>query len=224
MSDILYTTIDATYPVAGVDNDTQGFRDNFAAIATGLQVAKTEITDLELYSVKLTDSLGDPVTNDFRESVINNASIENTTFKLKSNTIQEELVTINVDISNGSYQVFTYGTGIGSGNTLTFSLQNWPIRANANSKGVSKVTVQIFGNNNENAAKFVAANSGKIYKDTNTWPTPAANSSDVDDSVAITVPSQLNSTGKPLIVEFWSYDSGVTVYANYLGTFTRSGT
>ena len=28
-SDIVYSTIDEAYPVAGVDNDTQGFRDNF---------------------------------------------------------------------------------------------------------------------------------------------------------------------------------------------------
>jgi|TARA_R110002074_G_scaffold396528_1_gene586070 hypothetical protein len=219
MSDILYTTIDATYPVAGVDNDTQGFRDNFSAISRGLEVAKTEITDLEQRTVKLLDSVGNPITNDFRESIINNASIENSTFRLKANAIQEELVNVNIDISNGAYQVYTFGTQIGSDNTLTFSLQNWPIRANAASKGVSKVTVHLYGNNNQNTAKFVADNSGEIYKDTNTWPTPAANAADADDSVSITV--QNGST--PVIVEFWSYDSGLTVYANYLGTFSRSG-
>ena len=103
MSDILYTTIDAAYPVAGVDNDTQGFRDNFAAISSGLLVAKTEITALETYSVKLTDTAGNPVTNDFRESVINNASIENATFKLKPNTQQDQPVTVNIDISKYSH-------------------------------------------------------------------------------------------------------------------------
>jgi hypothetical protein len=219
MSDIEYTTIDAEYPVAGVDNDTQGFRDNFSAISRGLEVAKTEITDLEQRTVKLLDSVGNPITNDFRESIINNASIENSTFRLKANAIQEELVNVNIDISNGAYQVYTFGTQIGSDNTLTFSLQNWPIRANAASKGVSKVTVHLYGNNNQNTAKFVADNSGEIYKDTNTWPTPAANAADADDSVSITV--QNGST--PVIVEFWSYDSGLTVYANYLGTFSRSG-
>ena len=42
-SAIVYETIDAAYPVAGVDNDTQGFRDNFSIIQTGLQTAKTEL-------------------------------------------------------------------------------------------------------------------------------------------------------------------------------------
>ena len=72
MSDIEYTTIDAEYPVAGVDNDTQGFRDNFAAISTGLQVAKTEITDLEKRTVKLVDSTNNPASNNFNESTIKN--------------------------------------------------------------------------------------------------------------------------------------------------------
>lgn len=34
------------YPVKGVNNDSQGFRDNFSTIKTALSTAKTEITDL----------------------------------------------------------------------------------------------------------------------------------------------------------------------------------
>jgi len=33
-SSIVTTGIDATYPVAGQDNDSQGFRDNFSQIKT----------------------------------------------------------------------------------------------------------------------------------------------------------------------------------------------
>ena len=43
-SNIISDTIDATYPVAGVDNDTQGFRDNFSIIKTGLSTAGSEIS------------------------------------------------------------------------------------------------------------------------------------------------------------------------------------
>jgi hypothetical protein len=45
-SNIISETIDGTYPVAGVDNDTQGFRDNFTIIKTGLATAQSEITSL----------------------------------------------------------------------------------------------------------------------------------------------------------------------------------
>jgi hypothetical protein len=41
------TTIDTTYPIAGQDNDTRGFHNNYRAIQNGLLFAKTEITDLQ---------------------------------------------------------------------------------------------------------------------------------------------------------------------------------
>jgi hypothetical protein len=41
-------TIDTTYPVAGVDNDTQGFRTNFAAIKNAFTATSNEITALQL--------------------------------------------------------------------------------------------------------------------------------------------------------------------------------
>ena len=46
-SSISVTNIDATYPVAGQDNDSQGFRDNFSQIKTQLTTASTEITSLQ---------------------------------------------------------------------------------------------------------------------------------------------------------------------------------
>ena len=42
------SNIDVTYPVAGQDNDTQGFRDNFNIIKNNLNTAKSEISDIQL--------------------------------------------------------------------------------------------------------------------------------------------------------------------------------
>ena len=39
--------IDITYPIAGQDNDSQGFRDNFTNINSNFEVAKTEIEALQ---------------------------------------------------------------------------------------------------------------------------------------------------------------------------------
>ena len=39
--------INVNYPVPGVNNNSQGFRDNFATIRTNLNTASTEITDLQ---------------------------------------------------------------------------------------------------------------------------------------------------------------------------------
>ena len=44
---ITVTNIDGAYPVAGQDNDSQGFRDNFSQIKTQLTTAGTEITAIQ---------------------------------------------------------------------------------------------------------------------------------------------------------------------------------
>jgi len=52
--------ISGTFPVAGQDNNSQGFRDNFTNIKAGLNVAKSEITTLQNTTAKLDDD------NDFK--------------------------------------------------------------------------------------------------------------------------------------------------------------
>lgn len=46
-SSISVASIDATFPVAGQDNDSQGFRDNFSQIKTQFTTAASEITTLQ---------------------------------------------------------------------------------------------------------------------------------------------------------------------------------
>ncbi|CAB5215039.1 hypothetical protein UFOVP190_371 [uncultured Caudovirales phage] len=46
-STINTTNIDVTYPIAGQDNDTQGFRDNFRNIKNNLNTAASEITAIQ---------------------------------------------------------------------------------------------------------------------------------------------------------------------------------
>lgn len=46
-SNISTANIDTTFPVAGQDNDSQGFRDNFSQVKTQLDTASTEITTIQ---------------------------------------------------------------------------------------------------------------------------------------------------------------------------------
>ena len=46
-SNIVPGNIDGTFPIAGQDNSSQGFRDNFTAIKNNFTTANTEITDLQ---------------------------------------------------------------------------------------------------------------------------------------------------------------------------------
>ena len=46
MSNINETNIDTGFPVAGIDNDSQGFRDNFTNIRNNFRFARQELEDL----------------------------------------------------------------------------------------------------------------------------------------------------------------------------------
>ena len=46
-SNINPVTIDTTYPIAGQDNDTKGFRDNFTSIKNNFSTAAKEITAIQ---------------------------------------------------------------------------------------------------------------------------------------------------------------------------------
>jgi hypothetical protein len=50
-SQINYGVINTSFPVPGADNDSQGFRDNFSGISAALQVAKTELTELQTNAI-----------------------------------------------------------------------------------------------------------------------------------------------------------------------------
>jgi hypothetical protein len=54
--------IDTAFPVPGVDNDTQGFRNNFSNIRDGLVAASTEIEDIQLIQTGLITQLNSITT------------------------------------------------------------------------------------------------------------------------------------------------------------------
>jgi hypothetical protein len=110
-SQIVSSTIDADYPVAGQDNDSQGFRDNFSIIKDGLATSAAEITDLQTNTAKLNDD------NDFQGNVIANAQT-NRLYGTVYNT--SSTPTTNVSLNDGEYQAITL---IGDA-TLTFV--DWP--------------------------------------------------------------------------------------------------
>ena len=62
-SNINPTTINITYPIAGQDNDTQGFRDNFSGIKNNFSVAQSEISALQANSAISITTTTIPVSN-----------------------------------------------------------------------------------------------------------------------------------------------------------------
>ena len=98
-SNIDTNNIDETYPVAGQDNDSQGFRDNFQNIKTAIGVAKSEITALQNNSPSLTSD------NDFNGGTLSNAVTKDITEKTNQNIVNGTDDTI--DFSAGAYQRVT---------------------------------------------------------------------------------------------------------------------
>lgn len=69
--------IDGAYPVAGQDNDSQGFRDNFTNTKTNFTYAAEEITDLQAKAVLKAALVGTVLNNDMGGSILNNAQLQN---------------------------------------------------------------------------------------------------------------------------------------------------
>ena len=192
MSEIISGTIDGAYPVAGVDNDTQGFRDNFTIIKTGLATAASEIGALETNTAKLNAS------NDFLGSDVTNANLSLNTEKYhNAGTVVGGQ---NISFLNGHYQ--SIGINLAEGaSTINFALADWPDRDH-----VAKMTVQLFGNDTAKTVTFTVDGGGTIkYNRTGSNPYPAE--------------LIVDSSTDPIIIDFWTYSQGTTVYAEYRGRF-----
>ena len=118
MSTINTNAINVNYPVPGVNNNSQGFRDNFASIVTNLNTAGTEITDLQNKVVVKQALLGTTVNNDMANTLISNASTRG--FRATTYNLGNALAgTVLVNVSLGDVQ---YGTV--AGNT-TINFGSW---------------------------------------------------------------------------------------------------
>jgi hypothetical protein len=115
-SQIISETLDENFPVAGQDNDSQGFRDNFNIVKTGLGIASSEITGLQA-RVLVRDPDGTYTNNLGGTGKINEALFENCTFV--SNTTNATGLTgdANITFAGGYVQVVNAQA---DGLTLTF--------------------------------------------------------------------------------------------------------
>ena len=130
MSNINYAAIDENFPVAGQDNDTQTFRDNFDTIKTSLRFAFEEVSDLQDNTAR-TDQ-----DNDFNNKVITRAVMQyNKDAFFDGGNITSP---ISVDFENGYYQKFRFGS------STTMGFLNFPDDL-ADPPGVGKVILECSG-------------------------------------------------------------------------------
>jgi hypothetical protein len=183
--------INENFPVAGQDNDTQVFRDNFDTIKTSLRFAQQEITDIQDNIIRSDQS------NDFNNNTVSGAVFQNNRDALFNG--QNIVVPISIDYVNGNYQIFRFGANIQIG------FLNFP--GNLTSPvGVGKVTLELYSDGSERVITLDPSN-GVAYKKRN-WPSsPGGNSFTV------------TSTTNPIIIEIWRHNDS-TIFVNYIGEFS----
>lgn len=74
-SNINANNIDGTYPIAGQDNDSQGFRTNFTNIKNNFTFAKTELDDLQAKVVLKNSLTGTSLDNNMAGSLFYGAEV-----------------------------------------------------------------------------------------------------------------------------------------------------
>lgn len=180
MSAINTNGINVNYPTPGVNNSSQGFRDNFASIKTNLDAAGSEISDLQNKVVVKSALNNTTVNNDMANTLISNAAIRNfrsTTYNL-GNALSG---TVLIDTSLGDVQ---YGTVAGN---VTLQFGNW-----APAGTQSNVELRLNFSNVEASISFP---SEVVSSNNNFGTTTLENYANVASVATVTVPfdvEQLN--------------------------------
>ena len=192
-SNINYLGINENFPVAGEDNDTQVFRDNFDTIKTSFNTAKTEITDLQ------TNAARTDVDNDFNNKLISGAvMLNNYDKKFDGGVITAPLT---VDYENGNYQIFRFGA------TTTVEFLNFPDDASLPT-GLGKVTLELYGDGTARTLTFITS-GGTVIKKNATFPA----------TFTVTSAEAAAGSGNPVMIEVWQHKSD-RIFLNYLGQFS----
>jgi len=119
-SSINPNTIDGTYPIAGQDNNSQGFRDNFTNTKVNFTYAAQEIDDLQAKVILKSALTGTTLDNDMGGSLLYDATIQD--FAATRVSLGTVTGTCTVNYASGHYQTVTIGSG-----SMTVAFTNFPV-------------------------------------------------------------------------------------------------
>jgi len=110
--------IDGTYPIAGQDNNSQGFRDNFTNTKTNFEFAAEEITELQNKAIFKTALTGTILDNNMNGSILSNAQLQDMSETLVNLGTLSGTVTVNY--AAGSYQT------VATNGAISLAFSNFP--------------------------------------------------------------------------------------------------
>ena len=192
-SNINFAAINENFPVAGQDNDTQVFRDNFDTIKTNFSEAKTEITDLQDNAAR-TD--GD---NDFLYNVVGSLTLQDAYLRKKDYGAAIVAGTQDISFKQAMYHVVK----VGANTSLSFT--EFPTGAvDVTGLGqIGKATLELYSDGTARTITFITS-GGAVIKKSPGFPSPL-----VLPAVATT----------PVIIEVWQH-SATVIFLNYLGEYS----
>lgn len=192
-SSINPNNIDGNYPIAGQDNDSQGFRDNFTNIKQNLTFGKSEIEDLQNKVVLKSALLGGTTPdNNMSGTPLVGAQLSNTTEKI--NQLTASAGGLSLDYSAGLLHYTTINATSGSV-TLTFASSTWPTQ----SLGYGKVRLWVIVSDNTYTLTF-----------------PDEVSVGLTDMPGVSGQTMTFPSTGTYVFEFSSYDGGSTVVVQEL--------
>ena len=189
---INFAAINENFPVAGQDNDTQTFRDNFSTIRDNFEAAKTEITDLQDNAAR-TDQ-----DNDFLYNVVGSLTLQDAYLRKKDYGAAIVAGTQDISFKQAMYHVVKFGANT----SLTFS--EFPTGAvDVTGLGqIGKATLELYGDTTTRTITFTTS-GGTVIKKSPGFP----------GSVTVT------SATDPVIIEVWQH-SATVIFMNYLGLYS----
>jgi len=189
---INFAAINENFPVAGQDNDTQVFRDNFDTIKTNFSAAKTEITDLQDNAARTDED------NDFLYNVVGSVTLQDAYLRKKDYGAAIVAGTQDISFKQAMYHVVKFGANT----SLSFS--EFPTDAvDATGLGqIGKATLELYGDGTARTITITTSGGTTLRK-----------SPGFPGSITVT------SATNPVIIEVWQH-SATVIFMNYLGLYS----
>jgi len=200
-SNISVEQIDVNFPIAGQDNDSQGFRDNFNIIENNFVEARGEINALQANTIlKGPLASGDVIDNNF-----NNETIYRYVAKEQSLTHTNRLSGISAD-AELSFQSGHYFTITAQAN-ITLTINGWPTNDE-----YAELYIHVYGDGGATrtvtfASEYGASQSSLMQVDASFGGSPQ-------------ITTTLASNDSTLIKAF-TYNNGGKVFLQNLGAYSQ---
>lgn len=132
--------IDGTFPVAGQDNSSQGFRDNFTNIKNNFIFSKNEVSELQSKAIVTSALTGQTLSNDMAGTILARPQLRAWTQTLLDLGTVDTVATLDFNAAN--FQKIT------TAGSASIAFSNWPISTGPTALGYGLMRVWIHITNN----------------------------------------------------------------------------